>query len=90
MNIQEIGIRTKRASHQLKSMPTDKKNAILARIHASLAAKRDFILAQNRIDLQDSSISKQLLKRLDLSQKFDDLLKGVLDVAKLKDPNSIL
>ncbi|KAL3960909.1 hypothetical protein ACCO45_006026 [Purpureocillium lilacinum] len=85
----------KAASFTLAALPASDRNAALDSIHDALAAARDDILAANARDLElarkaaaDGSLSAALVSRLDLGKKgkFDDMLRGILDVRDLPDP----
>lgn len=85
----------KGASHVLAALPTSARNDALTAIHAALGAARDDILAANARDLEqarkaaaDGFLSSSLVSRLDLSRKgkWEDMLKGILDVRDLEDP----
>ncbi|KAG5978722.1 hypothetical protein E4U55_006021 [Claviceps digitariae] len=85
----------KTASFTLASLPASARNAALDAIHSALAAAKDEILAANARDLQlarkaasDGSLSEALVARLDLGKKgkWEDMLKGILDVRDLDDP----
>ncbi|RDA91325.1 hypothetical protein CP533_1565 [Ophiocordyceps camponoti-saundersi (nom. inval.)] len=80
------------ASTTLASLPTKARNDALDSVHAALVASRDKILAANARDVErasaDQSADFALMSRLDLSRpgKWDDMLRGVLDVRDLDDP----
>ncbi|KAG6006366.1 hypothetical protein E4U21_007097 [Claviceps maximensis] len=85
----------KTASFTLASLPASARNAALDAIHSALAAAKHDILAANARDLQlarkaasDGSLSEALVSRLDLGKKgkWEDMLKGILDVRDLDDP----
>ncbi|KAK7754738.1 glutamate-5-semialdehyde dehydrogenase [Diatrype stigma] len=85
----------KGASHVLATLPTSARNDALTAIHAGLTAARDEILAANARDLevarlaaQNGQLSQSLVSRLDLGKKgkWEDMLKGILDVRDLEDP----
>ena len=85
----------KTASFTLATLPASSRNAALDVIHNALAAAKDEILAANAKDLElarkaaaDGSLSQALVSRLDLGRKgkWDDMLKGILDVRDLEDP----
>lgn len=85
----------KTASFALATLPVASRNAALDAIHAALSASKDEILAANAKDLElaaqaaaDGSLSQALVSRLDLGRKgkFEDMLKGILDVKELEDP----
>ncbi|GAB1313896.1 glutamate-5-semialdehyde dehydrogenase [Madurella fahalii] len=85
----------KSASHVLATLSAESRNAALTAIHAGLTAARDEILAANARDLElarqaaaDGKLSQSLVARLDLGKKgkWEDMLKGILDVRDLEDP----
>ncbi|TWU72523.1 hypothetical protein ED733_003327 [Metarhizium rileyi] len=85
----------KQASFALASLPASARNAALDAIHAALSASKDEILAANARDLElanraaaDGSLSEALVSRLDLGKKgkWEDMLRGILDVRDLEDP----
>ncbi|KAK4033753.1 Aldehyde/histidinol dehydrogenase [Parachaetomium inaequale] len=85
----------KSASHVLATLSAAARNEALTAIHAALTAARDDILAANARDLElarqaaaDGKLSQSLVARLDLGKpgKWDDMLKGILDVRDLDDP----
>lgn len=89
----------KSASHFLAALPVDSRNAALTSIHDALAAHRDAILAANARDMAaarqaaaDGQLSSALVSRLDLAKpgKWEDMLKGVLDVRALADPLGVV
>ncbi|KAK3945837.1 Aldehyde/histidinol dehydrogenase [Diplogelasinospora grovesii] len=85
----------KSASHLLATLPTSSRNDALTSIHAALLSSRESILDANARDLEsarkaaaDSQLSSSLVSRLDLNKpgKYEDMLKGILDVRDLPDP----
>ncbi|KAH7149377.1 Aldehyde/histidinol dehydrogenase [Dactylonectria estremocensis] len=85
----------KTASFALATLPASARNEALEAIHAALEESRDAILAANARDLDlarkaaaDGSLSQALVSRLDLGKKgkWEDMLKGILDVRDLEDP----
>ena len=85
----------KSASHVLATLSADARNDALTAIHSALTAARDDILAANARDLElarqaaaDGKLSQSLVSRLDLGKKgkWEDMLKGILDVRDLEDP----
>lgn len=85
----------KRASHILASLSAAARNDALTVIHSALTASRDVILAANAKDLElarkaasSGELSQSLVSRLDLGKKgkWEDMLKGILDVRELDDP----
>ncbi|KAL8392832.1 hypothetical protein RB595_002859 [Gaeumannomyces hyphopodioides] len=91
----EAAREAKAASHVLATLPAEARNDALTAMHDALAAARDDILAANARDMAqarrgaaDGSLSPSLVSRLDLARpgKWEDMLKGVLDVRRLDDP----
>jgi glutamate-5-semialdehyde dehydrogenase len=86
----------KSASHVLATLPASARNDALTIIHTALVEAKDSILAANARDLQlarnaaaDGKLSQSLVSRLDLGRKgkWDDMLKGILDVREIEDPS---
>jgi len=85
----------KTASHTLAILPTSARNDALTAIHSALSQSKDDILAANARDLalarkaaEDGKLSLSIVSRLDLGKKgkWEDMLKGILDVRELEDP----
>ncbi|KAM3072403.1 glutamate-5-semialdehyde dehydrogenase [Clarireedia jacksonii] len=85
----------KSASHILATLPTASRNQALTAIHDALLQNKDEILAANARDLElagkeaeDGRLSLSIVSRLDLGKKgkWEDMLKGILDVRDLEDP----
>lgn len=85
----------KTASHILATLPNSARNDALTSIHAALSQAKDEILAANARDLElakkaaeNGELSLSIVSRLDLGKKgkFEDMLKGILDVRELDDP----
>ncbi|RFN52490.1 glutamate-5-semialdehyde dehydrogenase [Fusarium flagelliforme] len=85
----------KTSSFTLATLPASERNNALEAIHAALTASRDDILAANAKDLElakkaasEGGLSQALVSRLDLGKKgkWEDMLKGILDVRDLDDP----
>ncbi|OCT47861.1 putative gamma-glutamyl phosphate reductase [Cladophialophora carrionii] len=83
------------ASHTLSILPLSSRNAALTAIHTALQENKSAILAANATDMTlahqasaNGELSQSVLKRLDLSRpgKYEDMLKGILDVRDLADP----
>jgi glutamate-5-semialdehyde dehydrogenase len=86
----------KTASFTLATLPASERNHALEAIHAALTASKDEILAANAKDLElarkaasEGGLSQALVSRLDLGKKgkWEDMLKGILDVRDLNDPS---
>ena len=87
------------SSRALAILPLNARNDALTAIHDALLQEKDSILEANARDLELASkaaesgtLSHSVLKRLDLGRpgKFDDMLKGILDVRELEDPSMAL
>lgn len=83
------------ASRSLAILPAYARNDALTAIHQALADAKEEILAANTRDVElatkaaeDGRLSQSVLKRLDLGRigKWEDMLKGILDVRDLEDP----
>lgn len=83
------------SSRALATLSLGARNDALTAIHDALLQEKDTILQANAKDLELASkaaesgtLSQSVLKRLDLGRpgKFDDMLKGILDVRELDDP----
>ena len=87
--MEEFARNAKVASLKLQNFSTDEKNRILDAVYLRLLESKTKVLASNELDLttQKDLISKQLLARLDLRNKYDYLLRGIKDVISLPDPN---
>jgi glutamate-5-semialdehyde dehydrogenase len=88
----------KLSSRTLAILSTEDRNSALQSIHDALSTAKSDILQANARDLEiatksaeDGELSQSILKRLDLSRpgKFEDMLKGILDVKGLDDPGMI-
>jgi glutamate-5-semialdehyde dehydrogenase len=88
----------KSASHILATLPTASRNQALTAIHDALLQNKDEILAANVRDLElarkeaeDGRLSLSIVSRLDLGKKgkWEDMLKGILDVRDLEDPGEL-
>lgn len=86
----------KLASHNLASLPTFARNDALTAIHLALVNSKEEILSANARDIklardsvEKGSLSQSLVSRLDLSKtgKWEDMLRGILDVRDLDDPS---
>ena len=87
------------SSRVLATLPLNARNDALTAIHDALLQEKNSILEANAKDLKRASkaaesgmLSQSVFKRLDLGKpgKFDDMLKGILDVRKLEDPSMTL
>lgn len=96
---QDAAIAAKSASHILATLPASARNDALTAIHDALADAKDEILHANARDLElarkaaaDGNLKDSLVSRLDLGKKgkWEDMLKGILDVRGLDDPGETL
>jgi glutamate-5-semialdehyde dehydrogenase len=85
----------KSASHILATLPASSRDNALTAIHKALSESKDEILAANARDLvqarkaaENGELSSSIVSRLDLGKKgkWEDMLKGILDVRDLEDP----
>ncbi|KAJ9133947.1 Gamma-glutamyl phosphate reductase [Coniochaeta hoffmannii] len=92
---EDAAFAAKSASHVLATLPASARNDALTAIHAALVEAKDEILAANARDLElarkaaaDGQLKDSLVSRLDLGKKgkWEDMLKGILDVRGLEDP----
>lgn len=95
----ECASAAKSASHHLATLSVSQRNDALTAIHDSLAASKDAVLAANAEDMAlarqaaaDGQLSASLVSRLDLAKpgKWEDMLKGILDVRALADPLGVV
>jgi len=87
--IETIARRAREASYQLGVLTSQDKEAWLERCAEQLETDRDSILAANRLDLdaaREKGLAEPLVKRLDLADKWNDMLAGLREVASLPDP----
>ena len=84
------------ASHVLAALPLAARNNALTALHDALSSAKSEILAANAEDLisakkaaENGELSSSIVARLDLSKKgkWDDMLKGIVDVRELEDPS---
>lgn len=83
------------ASHTLATLSASARNDALTAIHLALSKSKDEILAANARDLalakkaaENGELSLSIFSRLDLGKKgkWEEMLKGILDVRELEDP----
>ena len=92
--VENIARKARAAALQLAALPGQLKNSALEAVGRKLEERREGILEANRADKADcevevesGSLSSALFKRLDLEgSKFEAMLAGVADVARLPDP----
>ena len=94
MDIEKIATNAKSASIVMAALDTDTKNDALLKIADALIKNKAYIISQNEEDLKkakeqlnNGEISQSIYDRLKLSDaKFNDMVSGVKDVAKLPEP----
>ena len=88
--IHDIATRARTASDRLAELSAREKDAWLLRCADRLEAEREEILRENERDLEEArvkGVAEPLLNRLALSEgKWNDMIAGLRDVAKLPDP----
>ena len=88
--IHSIATRARTASDRLAELGAREKDAWLLRCADRLEAEREEILRENERDLEEArvkGVAEPLLNRLALSEgKWNDMIAGLRDVAKLPDP----
>ncbi|CAF9909678.1 MAG: hypothetical protein GOMPHAMPRED_006838 [Gomphillus americanus] len=91
----EIATAASISARKIAILPVDARNHALTVIHQALSdAKQEILLANARdldlatISAEEGTLSQSVLKRLDLGRKgkWEDMLKGILDVRGLDDP----
>ncbi|MDH3389953.1 MAG: glutamate-5-semialdehyde dehydrogenase, partial [Gammaproteobacteria bacterium] len=85
-----LGQAARASASELAHTEPKHKNAALLQIAAVLDQRRDFVLQENRTDLdaaQQDRLSPALLERLELDQvRIDAMIEGLRQVANLPDP----
>jgi glutamate-5-semialdehyde dehydrogenase len=85
-----MGKKAVKASRELAKLSTKKKNTILEAMAEEITAQKEAIQAANAKDLsagREAGLSSAMLDRLELTDaRIDGMVKGLLDVAALKDP----
>ncbi len=89
MTIEDILKQAKTATIQMASLTGDQKNTALNEFGILLDQKRDFLISENKKDLElnKEKISSALFQRLELTEKkIEGLIQGVQDLIKMNDP----
>jgi glutamate-5-semialdehyde dehydrogenase len=85
-----MGEKAVAASRELAKFSTKKKNCILEAMADELTAHKDAVQEANAMDLaagKEAGLSSAMLDRLELNDsRIDAMVKGLTDVAALKDP----
>ena len=78
-----------RAKRELRTVPGEKRDAVLRRVAAALRERKAEILAENAKDVEAArgKLSDVMLDRLALNdRRVDDMAKGVEQIAAFRDP----
>ena len=85
-----IGIRAKKAERVLMTASTSTKNEALRNIASALTGNSDYIIEQNRIDIENAranGMSESMIDRLTLNEdRIDGISKAVLQIVSYDDP----
>ncbi|MGE4487933.1 MAG: glutamate-5-semialdehyde dehydrogenase [Kiritimatiellales bacterium] len=85
-----MGEKAVAASRELAQLSSRKKNAILEAMADEIAAQKEIIQSANARDLaagREAGLAEAMLDRLELTDaRIEGMIKGLLDVAVLKDP----
>lgn len=88
--LNNIGAAAKKASYELSALSTSKKNEALKLIAEELVKQSDYIISENKKDLEAAAavgIKSNMLDRLMLDEKrIAGIAEGVVQVASLADP----
>lgn len=88
--LEQLGINAKKAFSSLTSASTQKKNNALEEISKALVENADYIIENNKTDLENGKnqgMSQGLLDRLMLNkERIDGIADGCMQVAALDDP----
>lgn len=88
--IQNIGKNIKDASRKLSLASAKEKNKALALVSKSIDEMREYILSQNKIDIENakkSGMKEGLIDRLTLNNaRIDDMIEGIKTVIEFTDP----
>lgn len=86
----EMGVKAVHASRELAKLSTRRKNIILEAMATGIASQKESLQSANARDLsagREAGLSAALLDRLELTDaRIDGMVKGLLNVAALKDP----
>ncbi|MEG2956844.1 MAG: glutamate-5-semialdehyde dehydrogenase [Christensenellaceae bacterium] len=88
--VSEIAYAAKAAKSDMNKLTTNQKNQILCAMSKALLKNEDYILEQNKLDIEAAKKigrTEALIDRLALNQKrVQDMAQGLADVAALQDP----
>ena len=88
INIKELCMAAKNASYELSAMTANQKNDILTAIADAIIKEKDFILAQNKLDIETlKGKDSAFLDRLTLNEKrIQAMSEGIKQIVLLPDP----
>lgn len=88
INIKELCMAAKNASYELSAMTADQKNDILTAIADAIIKEKNFILAQNKLDIETlKGKDSAFLDRLTLNEKrIQAMSEGIKQIVLLPDP----
>jgi glutamate-5-semialdehyde dehydrogenase len=90
LQMAEIGRQARRASTILAKVSTDAKNRALIAMADALLANREFLVGENRLDVErarQDGLSVTMIDRLTLSETaIKGIARGITEVAALPDP----
>lgn len=88
--LKDIGIKAKKAERVLMTASTETKNKALRNIASALCENSDYIIEQNRIDIENAranGMSESMLDRLTLTkERIESIAKAVLEIVSYDDP----
>ncbi len=88
VDIKELCMAAKNASYELSAMTANQKNDILTAIADAIIKEKDFILAQNKLDIETlKGKDSAFLDRLTLNEKrIQAMSEGIKQIVMLPDP----
>ena len=89
LEIKKIALAARTASYMISRISGEKKNTALKYIAANLKKHRTKLLQINQKEINraiSENLPDSLLKRLDLSSKFDEMIDGINELLKVDDP----
>lgn len=88
--IENLGKNAAAAKYEAAVLSEEKKNEALLRIADALSQNSEYILSENKKDIDEgrkNAMSESMIDRLSLSrERIAGMAQGVKDIAKLKDP----
>lgn len=85
----EVAKHASAASRELATVSIEKRNAALDNLRQALSDNEKYILEANQKDVAKANDQgNPMIKRLNLTGKYNDMLTGITDVRKLDDPST--